>query len=94
MEACHICSASQVRLNGAPMVAGAVLVGAGSLMGLAGLILGGTGMISAVRCWFRELEAVSNEAVTQGSGWAKAPTAVGDSASKRHAGARAIRAGV
>jgi hypothetical protein len=43
------------QLKGTHMAVSAVLIGAGSLMGLAGLITGGTAMFSATRRWFREL---------------------------------------
>lgn len=42
-----------LKLKAAPMTAGVVLVGAGALMGMAGMIVGGTAFCSAARKWFR-----------------------------------------
>ncbi len=41
-----------LRIKAAPMTAGMVLVGAGALMGMAGMIVGGTALCSAARKWF------------------------------------------
>jgi hypothetical protein len=40
------------QLKAAPMMVGAVLVGAGSLMGIAGMIVGGHAVLSGCRRWF------------------------------------------
>ena len=41
------------QLKAAPMTAGIVLLGTGCLMGIAGVIVGGTAMMSGARRWFR-----------------------------------------
>jgi hypothetical protein len=74
------------QLNATPMVVGAVLIGAGSLIGLAGLITGGTAMISATRKWFRELEIPPADVVKQKWGQTKAATMAGASAWQQHNG--------
>jgi hypothetical protein len=43
------------QLKAAPMTAGAVLLGAGCMMGIAGMIVGGTAVMSACRHWFRDI---------------------------------------
>jgi hypothetical protein len=42
-------------LKAAPMTTGVVLLGTGSLIGMAGLIVGGHALMSASRRWFLEL---------------------------------------
>jgi hypothetical protein len=41
-----------LRIKAAPMTAGAVLCGAGAMMAMAGMIVGGTALCSAARKWF------------------------------------------
>jgi hypothetical protein len=48
-------SIPRFKLKAAPMVVGAVLVGAGGLMGIAGAIVGGHAMLAATRRWFRSM---------------------------------------
>jgi hypothetical protein len=72
------------KMNSTPMIVGACLIGAGSLIGLTGMIVGGTAMISAARQWFRELEVPPSEVVKQKFGQTKAATAAGASAWKAH----------
>ena len=71
-------------LNSAPMIVSACLIGAGSMIGIAGLIVGGTAMISAARQWFRELEVPPSEVVKQKFGQTVAATSAGASAWKQH----------
>ena len=72
------------RLNSTPMIVSACLIGAGSMIGIAGMIVGGTAMMSAARQWFRELEVPPSEVVKQKFGQTKAATAAGASAWKQH----------
>ncbi len=44
-----------------PMITSAALVGAGTLIALAGLALGGSHMLSATRQWVREMEVPPSE---------------------------------
>ncbi len=48
-------------VSSTPMIVGAVLIGAGSLIGLSGMIVGGTAMMSATRQWLRALEGPSSK---------------------------------
>ncbi|HXW46084.1 MAG TPA: hypothetical protein VEL03_14955 [Streptosporangiaceae bacterium] len=41
------------QLKAAPMMAGIVLLGTGCLMGIAGMIIGGSAVMSGTRRWFR-----------------------------------------
>lgn len=77
-------SFSGFQLNTTPMIIGAALIGAGTLIGLTGLIVGGTAMVSATRKWLRELEVPPAEVVKHKLGQTKAATAAGASAWKEH----------
>jgi hypothetical protein len=77
-------SASGFQLNTTPMIVGAALIGAGSLIGLSGLIVGGAAMVSATRRWLRELEVPPSEVVKQKWGQTKAATHAGTSAWHQH----------
>ena len=72
------------QLNGTPMIVGVALIGAGSLIGLTGLIVGGTAMVSATRQWFRELDVPPSETVKHKVGQTKAATVAGASGWKQH----------
>ena len=48
-------SYSPYRLKATPMVVGLVLVGTGCLMGMSGVIVGGTAAMTAARRWFMGL---------------------------------------
>jgi len=72
------------KVNSTPMIVGACLIGAGSMIGIAGMIVGGAAMMSAARQWFRELEVPPSEVVKQKFGQATAATAAGASAWKQH----------
>jgi hypothetical protein len=77
-------SSGSFQLNTTPIFVGAALIGAGALIGLSGLILGGTAMASATRKWMRELEIPPTEVVKQKLGQTKAATTAGASAWKHH----------
>ena len=72
------------RLNSTPMIIGACLIGAGSMIGVAGMIVGGAAMMSAARQWFREQEVPPSEVVKQKFGQATAATPAGANAWKHH----------
>ncbi len=57
----HSVPYTRFRVNSTPMIVGAVLIGTGSLIGLSGMIVGGTAMMSATRQWFRALEGPSSK---------------------------------
>ena len=71
-------------MNSTPMIVGACLIGAGSLIGITGMIVAGTTMMSAARQWFRELDVPPSEVVKQKFGQTVAATAAGASAWKQH----------
>ena len=56
----HSVPYTRFSLNSTPMIVGAALIGAGSLIALSGMIVGGTAMMSATRQWFRALEGPSS----------------------------------
>jgi hypothetical protein len=57
-----------------PLITSAALVGAGTLVALAGLALGSTHLLTAIRQWVREMEVPPSELARQK--WAQARTAV------------------
>ncbi|HBW21648.1 MAG: hypothetical protein ACLPN6_13890 [Streptosporangiaceae bacterium] len=66
-------SASRPQLRSGPLITGAALIGAGSLLVLAGLAVGGSHLIVAIRQWVREMEVPPSELARQK--WAKAQAA-------------------
>ncbi len=56
-----------------PLITSAALVGAGTLIALAGLALGGSHVLSATRRWIREMEVPPREQAR--IKWAQAKTA-------------------
>ena len=72
------------KVNTTPMILSACLIGAGSMIGIAGMIVGGTAMMSAARQWFRDLDVPPSEVVKQKFGQTMAATAAGASAWKQH----------
>ncbi len=67
-------------LNGTPMIAGACLVGAGSIIGIAGMVVGGVALFTATRQWLRELDVPPSEVMKHKWGQTKAATMAGASA--------------
>jgi hypothetical protein len=66
-------SGSWPELRTGPLVTGAALVGAGALLALAGLAVGGSHLLSATRRWIREMEVPPGELAK--IKWAQAKTA-------------------
>ncbi len=77
-------SSSSFQLNATPMIVGIALIGAGTLIGLTGLVVGGTAMVSATRQWLGQLDEPPTEVVKHKLGQTKAATAAGASAWKQH----------
>jgi hypothetical protein len=77
-------SSTGFQLNGTPMIVGAALIGAGCLIGLTGLIVGGSAMVSATRKWFNELDVPPSETVKHKMSQTKAATVAGANAWKQH----------
>lgn len=73
-------SSAGFQMNTTQAMTGGVLVAAGSLIGLAGAIIGGHAMYSAALRWFGELEVPPTEAVKQKWNQTKAATQAGATA--------------
>jgi hypothetical protein len=63
-----------------PLMIGAVLVGAGALVGLAGLLVGGSAIVVATRRWMDQLDTPPTELARQKWAQARAATQAGASA--------------
>jgi hypothetical protein len=86
MENQQISPVGKFQVNSAPVVVGAVLIGVGGLIGISGVIVGGTALMSAARRWFRELEVPPSEAVKHKLGQTRAATVAGATAWHHHNG--------
>ena len=92
MKRDHSAPYTRFELNSAPMIVGAVLIGAGSLIGLSGLIVGGTAMLSATRQWLGELGVPPSEPAKGRLGQTKAGPLAGPSSSQQHDGVQRTNA--
>lgn len=63
-----------------PMITSAALVGAGTLIALAGLAVGGTHVMTVIRQWVREMEVPPSELARQKWTQARAAVAAGTAA--------------
>jgi membrane protein implicated in regulation of membrane protease activity len=63
-----------------PLITSAALVGAGTLIALAGLAVGSTHLLTAIRQWVREMETPPSELARQRWTQAKAAVAAGQAA--------------
>ncbi|HSR85525.1 MAG TPA: hypothetical protein VLM11_15230 [Streptosporangiaceae bacterium] len=77
---------SSFQVNTTPLVVGAALIGAGMLMGIAGIVVGGTALASASRKWINELDVPPSEVVKHKWHQTKAATNAGASAWQQHNG--------
>jgi hypothetical protein len=77
-------SSTGFQLNATPMIVGAALVGAGALIGMTGMIVGGSHLFSTTRKWFRGLEVPPSEMVKGKWGQTMAATHAGASAWQQH----------
>lgn len=73
-----------------PLITGAVLLGAGALIGAVGLAVGGGHLIAATRRWIKEMEVPPSELARQK--WSQARTAVEAGASAWQNGSQAAPA--
>jgi hypothetical protein len=71
---------SRPELRTGPIVTGAALVGAGVLIALAGLAVGGSHLLSATRRWIREMEVPPSEPARIKWGQARSAAAAGTAA--------------
>jgi len=63
-----------------PLITSAALVGAGTLIALAGLAVGSTHLLTAIRQWIREMEVPPGELARQKWTQARAAVAAGTAA--------------
>jgi hypothetical protein len=64
-----------LQLRSGPLITGAALAGAGALLALAGLAVGGSHLLSATRRWIRAMEVPPSELAKLK--WAQARAAAG-----------------
>jgi hypothetical protein len=62
------------QFESAPLITGAALLGAGALIALVGLAIGGGHLVAATRRWVKEMEVPPSELARQK--WSQARTAV------------------
>ena len=67
------------QLKARPLITGAVLIGVGGMVALAGLIVGGSHLLAATRQWVREMEVPPSEVAK--AKWAQARAAASAGAS-------------
>jgi hypothetical protein len=75
------------QFESAPLITGAALLGAGALIALIGLAVGGGHLVAATRRWVKEMEVPPSELAKQK--WAQARTAVGAGTSAWQNGTKA-----
>jgi hypothetical protein len=68
------------QFQSAPLISGAAMVGAGTLIALVGLAIGGGHLIAATRKWVREMEVPPSEVAKMKWAQARAAYAAGASA--------------
>jgi membrane protein implicated in regulation of membrane protease activity len=84
-------SEAAFKVHGGMLITGAVLAGVGSLLGLAGLAIGGAALASATRRWVNSKETPPSELARQQWAKARAATAAGAHAWRNGAGQPAVR---
>ena len=73
-------SSSWPEFRSGPLITGAALVGAGALIALAGLAVGGSHVLAATRRWIREMEVPPKEQARIKWSQAKSAAAAGAAA--------------
>jgi hypothetical protein len=68
------------QFESAPLITGAALLGAGALIALVGLAVGGGHLVAATRRWVRDMEVPPSELARQKWAQAKTAAAAGTSA--------------
>jgi len=68
------------QLRARPLITGAVLIGVGGMVALAGLIVGGSHLLAATRKWVREMEVPPSEMAKAKWTQARAAASAGASA--------------
>jgi hypothetical protein len=67
-------------MDSGPLIVGAALIGAGAVIGLAGMVIGGVAVLSATRRWVGQLDQPPAEVARQKWAQARAATMAGASA--------------
>jgi hypothetical protein len=80
------------QLDATPLVVSAALIGAGSLIGLTGLVVGGAAVVSAARRWFGQQDVQQVEVVKHKVSQTRAATSAGAAAWKHHDAAGQVHA--
>jgi len=80
---------SGFQLNTTPVIIGAVLVSVGALVGITGVLIGGSAVFSATRGWVRELEVPPGEIARQKWDQTRAAATAGARAWQHHDGVAA-----
>ena len=80
-------SSSWPELRTGPIITGAVLVGAGTLIALAGLAVGGTHLFAATRRWIQQMDVPPSEQARIKWAQAKSAAAAGPAACRNGASA-------
>jgi hypothetical protein len=84
-------SSSWPELRTGPMITGAALVGAGALIALAGLAVGGSHLFAATRRWIRDMDVPPSEQARIKWAQAKGAAAAGTAAWQNGASAQGAR---
>jgi len=79
-------SAMAIEHHTPSMIAGAVMMGAGILIGLCGMITGGTAMFAAMRHWLQESDMTPSEMIRHRLDQGKAAAAASANAWQQHNG--------
>ena len=79
---------SMPELRSGPLITGAVLVGAGTMLVLAGIAVGGSHVFRATQRWVREMEVPPSQLAKQQLARARAAASAGNAAWQNGAQAR------
>lgn len=80
------------QFESAPLITGAALLGAGTLIAMVGVAIGGGHLVAATRRWIKEMEVPPSELARQKLTQARAAAAAGASAWQNGAQPSATRA--
>jgi hypothetical protein len=86
MSSTRTSSTGNFELNATPLIVSAILIAAGSAIGITGLIVGGATMFSATRKWVNQMDVPPTEVVKQKLAQTKAATTAGATAWQSHNG--------
>jgi len=86
MSSSRVTSTGNFELNATPLIVSAILIAAGSAIGITGLVIGGATMFSATRRWVQQMDVPPTEVVKQKLAQTKAATTAGANAWQSHNG--------